>query len=64
MGKPAPHANHEEQWQFQVVDEIAQRIAGLEQAGTLNEDDRPSAAQVQPGRHSERFALTADADQA
>src|SRR5262249_54261089 len=36
VGVITAHANHQEQRQLQVVDDVAQGIAGLEEAGTLD----------------------------
>src|ERR1700722_14265806 len=61
---PAPHADHEEQRQAQVVDEVPQRIARLEQAGALQHDDRLLASQAQPAGDGDGLALTANPDEA
>ena len=45
------------------MNEIAQGVAGLEQAGALHEDDGPFAAEVQAAGHGDRLSFTADADQ-
>ena len=47
---PAPHADEQLQRQLQVVDDVPHRVAGLEEAGTLDRDQRPRPAEHQPGR--------------
>ena len=59
----APHADDQLQRQLQIVDHVPQRIAGLEQAGALDDHDRPGQAEHQPGGDADRFALAAGADQ-
>ena len=44
------------------MDGISERVAGLEQAGTLDRHHRAPPAQQQPGGHGDRFTLAADAD--
>src|SRR5581483_4825551 len=56
-------ADDEEQRQLHVVDDVAERVAGLKQAGTLNGHDWPFAAEQQPGGDGHRLALAADADE-
>src|SRR5262249_218107 len=52
----------EKQRQLQIVNEIAERVAGLQEAGTLHENDGTFAAQMQPSGDGDGFSLTANAD--
>src|SRR5438876_6564830 len=50
-------ADDQEKRQLQVVDDIAQGIAGFEQAGALNEHNRSLTAQQQARSYRDRLAL-------
>src|SRR4051794_38173779 len=45
VGVIAPNTDDKKQWQLEVVDKVAQGVAGLEQAGTLDKHDRTPPAQ-------------------
>ena len=46
--------------QLVIMDHISQGVAGLEQAGALDDHDGLRASEVQPRRHRPCLALTAD----
>src|SRR5262249_38606515 len=48
---------------LEVVNDIPQRVPGLEEAGTLHDDNRPRAAEHQPCGHADRLPLAAGSDQ-
>lgn len=58
----AANPDDEKERQFQIVDDIAKRVASFKQAGTLDEHDRPFAAQQEPRGDGNGFAFAADAD--
>ena len=48
----------ENEGQFQIVDDVAKGVAGLEEAGALHHDQRFRPAEVQAGGEGDRFAFT------
>ena len=49
--------------QLVIMGNIAQSVAGFKQAGALDADDRPRAAEVQAGCRGPRLALATDLDE-
>ena len=63
MGEITAHADDEEERQMQVVQNVPQRVAGLEQAGALDDDNRLAAAEIEAGGQRDGLSLAANADQ-
>ena len=63
VGKIAAHSHDQEKRQFQIVDNIAQRIAGFEQSRALNHHNGLTSAQQETSGERHRFALAANPQQ-
>jgi len=60
---PTAGTHEEKQRQFQIVNDVPQRIASLEQPGTLQQDNGPLSAQQQAASYGDGLALSTDANQ-
>jgi hypothetical protein len=63
VGTIAANADDEKEGELQVVNDVPKRVAGLEQARALNDDDRPFAAEEKSRRDGDCLAFPTDADE-
>jgi hypothetical protein len=63
VGAKAADADDEEEGEFQIVNDVAKSVARLEQAGALEDDDRPFAAEEKSPRDGAGLPFPANSNQ-